>query len=45
MLDPREQISVRFTTNKDMHAPFEMETVSDAFTSVELKKAAREVQK
>ena len=45
LMNPREQFSVKFTTNKEMYAPFEMEAVSDAFTSVELKKAAREVQK
>lgn len=41
--NPREQLSVRFTTNKDMYARFEIEAVSDAFTTVELKKEAREV--
>ena len=41
---PREQFSVKLSTNKDVFAPFEMETVSDSFTTVELKKAAREIQ-
>ena len=40
----REQFSVKLSTNKDVFAPFEMETVSDSFTTVELKKAAREIQ-
>ena len=40
---PREQFSVKFTTNKDMHSAFGVESVSDAFTTVELKKANREI--
>ena len=43
MYQPREQFSVKLSTNKDVFAPFEMETVSDSFTTVELKKAAREI--
>jgi hypothetical protein len=38
-----EQISVKFTTNKDMYMGFDVETVSDAFTYVELKKVTREI--
>ena len=40
---PSEQFSVKFTTNKDMHSAFGIETFSDAFSTVELKKAAREI--
>ena len=38
----QEQFSVKITTNKDLFFAFEMETVSDWLTSVELKKANRE---
>ena len=41
----QEQFSVKFTTNKDMFYPFQIETVSDAFTSVQLKRVNREIQK
>jgi hypothetical protein len=44
MHQPREQFSVKLSTNKDVFAPFEIEAVSDSFVSVELKKAAREIQ-
>ena len=38
-----EKISIKLTTNKDWFASFPMESVSDAFTSVELKKVSREI--
>ena len=41
----KEQLSVKLSTNKDLFAPFEIETVSDANFSVELKKLNREIQK
>jgi len=44
-MNPKEQFSVKFTTKQDMFAPFSMETVSDAFTTVDLKRLNREIQK
>ena len=38
-----EQFSVKNTTNKDLFFPFKIETVSDAFTTVKLKKNARDL--
>ena len=43
MSQMQEQFSVKFTTNKDMFYPFQIETVSDAFTSVQLKRVNREI--
>jgi len=36
---------VKLSTNKDVFAPFGIETLSDAFCSVELKKLNREIQR
>lgn len=42
---PPESFSVKFTTNKDMFAAYGVETVSDAFSTVELKRLNRQIQK
>ena len=41
----KEQFSVKQTTNKDIYYAFEMETISDAYQSTEIKKMNREIQK
>ena len=38
----QEQFSLKTTTNKDLYMAYEIETVSDWYASVELKKANRE---
>lgn len=40
-----DSISMKAVKNQDMYYGFELVTVSDAFTTVELKKISREIQK